>query len=79
MKLASKVGFAGLSLTPKAGAEPLIMLAGARTVPATSGTYFDRLRPNGRTTRQAKDDTLAAGLWTLSAEITGADPLPAVA
>ncbi|MFT2817928.1 SDR family NAD(P)-dependent oxidoreductase [Leifsonia sp. A12D58] len=76
MKFASKVHYAGLSLTPKAGAEPLIKLASARKVPAASGAYFDRLRPNGRTIKQAKDDKLAAGLWALSAEITGVDPLP---
>lgn len=77
MKTAARVHFAGLGLTPKAGAEPLVKLATARTVPAVSGTYFDRLRPNGRTTKQAGDDVLAAGLWAISAELTGVDPLPA--
>lgn len=77
LKLASKIGYAGIGLTAQAGAEPLIKLASAHKVPGASGTYFDRLRPNGRTIKQAKDDALAARLWTLSAEITGVDPLPA--
>jgi NAD(P)-dependent dehydrogenase (short-subunit alcohol dehydrogenase family) len=74
MKLAGTVGFAGYGLSPRAGAAPLIELASAPTIPAPSGTYFDGLEPNGKTTRQATDAALAAGLWELSERLTAETP-----
>ncbi|MGO4689256.1 SDR family NAD(P)-dependent oxidoreductase [Glaciibacter sp. 2TAF33] len=66
MKLAGMVGFGGYALTPEAGAAPLVELASAERLSLPSGTYFDGLRANGRTTRQAGDDAVASGLWNLS-------------
>jgi NAD(P)-dependent dehydrogenase (short-subunit alcohol dehydrogenase family) len=66
MKLAVMVGFGGYGLTPEAGAAPLVELASAERLAMPSGTYFDGLRANGRTARQAGDDALASGLWDLS-------------
>lgn len=61
-------------LTPEAGAVPLYALAGPAPVPAASGAYFDRLRANGATARQATDQDLQAALWTRTAELVGLDP-----
>jgi NAD(P)-dependent dehydrogenase (short-subunit alcohol dehydrogenase family) len=57
--------------TPEEGAAPLIALASDAPVPAASGAYFDRMRPNGRTARQASDVALQGELWERSAEIVG--------
>ncbi|AMM20645.1 hypothetical protein AX769_11445 [Frondihabitans sp. PAMC 28766] len=51
------------AITPEEGAEPLVRLAAATTVPAPSGNYFDRLKAPGRVARQANDGRLAAELW----------------
>jgi NAD(P)-dependent dehydrogenase (short-subunit alcohol dehydrogenase family) len=56
------------------GAVPLVALAGNATVGAPSGTYFDRLKANGRVARQAKDAQLGRDLWSLSAELVGVEP-----
>jgi NAD(P)-dependent dehydrogenase (short-subunit alcohol dehydrogenase family) len=77
MKIGARVGNAGLSISPEAGAAPLVMLAGAAEVPAPSGTYFDRLDPNGHLTRTASNDEIARRLWTLSEELTGTSALAA--
>lgn len=70
MKIGAKLGNAGLSITPEAGAAPLVMLAGSSEVAAASGTYFDRLNPDGHLTRTAQNDEIARQLWTLSEELT---------
>ncbi|MCU1577512.1 MAG: family NAD(P)-dependent oxidoreductase [Leifsonia sp.] len=54
-----------------AGAIPLTALAGAADVGAPSGTYFDRLTPNGRVNPQAKDAQLGRDLWALSERLVG--------
>ncbi|UFS60023.1 SDR family NAD(P)-dependent oxidoreductase [Subtercola endophyticus] len=56
-----------LGLTPEAGAAPLVHLASADEVDAPSGTFFDQLKPNGHTARQANDADFAAKLWAVSA------------
>jgi len=56
-----------------AGAAPLVFLAGPVPVGAPSGTYFDRLKANGRTHPQARSAQLGRDLWTASAELVGVD------
>lgn len=56
------------------GAAPLIVLASDAPVPAASGAYFDRMRPNGRTAGQASDIALQRELWNRTAEIVGLAP-----
>jgi NAD(P)-dependent dehydrogenase (short-subunit alcohol dehydrogenase family) len=58
-------------ISPEAGAVPLIQLASSEGLDAPSGTYFDQLKPNGATTAQGTNDTLAAGLWAASERIVG--------
>ena len=58
-------------ISAEEGAEPLIRLAATPDVGAPSGTYFDRLRPNGATSPQAEDRTTAAALWRASEERVG--------
>ncbi|MEN0085881.1 MAG: SDR family NAD(P)-dependent oxidoreductase [Leifsonia sp.] len=48
------------------GAAPLVRLAGPAAVGAPSGTYFDRLRANGRTHPQARNAQLGRDLWAAS-------------
>ncbi|MDO9396651.1 MAG: short-chain dehydrogenase, partial [Herbiconiux sp.] len=67
-------------LTPAEGAAPLIALASATPLPAASGTYFDRMRPDGKVAAAGRDDAVAAELWRRSARLVGlpeADPEPA--
>jgi len=66
-----------IALTAEDGAEPLVRLAGARAVPAESGTYFHGLRPGGRINRQADSAELARRLWEVSAEFVRSDLPPA--
>jgi NAD(P)-dependent dehydrogenase (short-subunit alcohol dehydrogenase family) len=66
LRLGNAFGNGGLGLTPQAGAVPLVELASADTPPAPSGTYFDGLVPNGRSSRTACDDGLATRLWGVS-------------
>ena len=54
------------AIPPEAGAQPLVRLAAAASVPAPSGNFFDRLKAPGRTVRQADDPRLAAALWEAS-------------
>lgn len=72
LRLAGVLGFSRFSLTPDAGAVPLVELASASDVASPSGTYFDGLVPGGRTGRQATDDALGASLWDLSERLTAA-------
>jgi NAD(P)-dependent dehydrogenase (short-subunit alcohol dehydrogenase family) len=61
----------GFGVPVAVGAAPLVHLASAETVSAPSGTYFDQLKPNGRTAKQGGDDALAAELWHRSAALLG--------
>ncbi|GAB3408409.1 SDR family oxidoreductase [Schumannella luteola] len=49
--------------SPEEGASPLIFLATAELPGIPNGTYFDRLKPFGRLSAQAKDPGEAAKLW----------------
>lgn len=52
-----------LGISPEQGAAPLVHLAAVQDTGVASGTYFDGLKPGGRTARQADDAALAARLW----------------
>jgi len=56
---------------PEVGAAPLIALASDAPVPAASGAYFDRMRPNGAVAAQARDTALQAELWTRTEKLLG--------
>lgn len=58
-------------ITAAEGAVPLVTLAGAAPVGAPSGTYFDRLRVDGRVAGQARDAQLGRDLWRVSARLVG--------
>jgi NAD(P)-dependent dehydrogenase (short-subunit alcohol dehydrogenase family) len=66
LRVGSALGNGGLGISPEVGAVPLIELASNPETPAVSGTYFDGLIPNGRTSRTARDDALATRLRGVS-------------
>ena len=71
MRLSQKLRPGGFGITAAQGAVPLIRLVTEIQVDAANGSYFDQLKANGRTARQAKDPSLAAALWDRSAELVG--------
>lgn len=71
MKVGGVFGNGGLSITPQAGAAPLVHLSTAETIPSPSGTYFDGLNPDGAASKQAHDLALAGELWAAAERITG--------
>ena len=64
---------APLLLTPARGAQTSIYLASSPEVEGVSGEYFKRCR-RVRPSKSAQDATLAAQLWTKSAQLTGVTP-----
>jgi NAD(P)-dependent dehydrogenase (short-subunit alcohol dehydrogenase family) len=56
----------GMATPAEAGAQPLVRLVAAPTVPAPSGNYFHRLKAPGPVHRQADDPGLAKALWSAS-------------
>jgi len=71
MRRSQKLRPGGFGITAAQGAVPLIRLVTEIQVDAANGSYFDQLKANGRTARQAKDPALAAALWDRSAELVG--------
>ncbi|MGO4104636.1 SDR family NAD(P)-dependent oxidoreductase [Leifsonia sp. YAF41] len=71
MKVGALFGNGGLSITPQAGAAPLVHLATAESIPSPSGTYFDGVQPNGASSKQARDLALAGDLWAAAEKLTG--------
>jgi NAD(P)-dependent dehydrogenase (short-subunit alcohol dehydrogenase family) len=69
LRLGNALGNGGLGITPETGAVPLIELASVAEHPVPSGTYFDGLVPNGRTSSAARDDALAERLWAASGKL----------
>lgn len=63
MKIAMLLSPTGFGITADSGAQPLVSLLATDVVPAPSGSYFDRFRPDGRRRRSAADPELAASLW----------------
>jgi len=72
MKISQAIRPGGFGIPVEQGAEPLVLLATGAGVAAPSGTYFDQLKPNGATRRQAHDADLAAGLWIKSEQLVRA-------
>jgi len=70
-RMANVLSNGNYGISAKAGALPLIQLAGPTTVGVPSGTYFDQLKPDGLRIRQAKDDLLAEALWDRTSTIVG--------
>ena len=71
MKLGNKVTPGRLSISAEEGAAPLIALAAPDVVPATNGTYFDRLKPNGIVHRSGLKPGVGEALWAASARLVG--------
>jgi NAD(P)-dependent dehydrogenase (short-subunit alcohol dehydrogenase family) len=71
IQFANRVRPGGFGIPAEAGAAPLIRLATDPAVPGPNGGYFDRLKPNGATARQAKDAALAAALWDETERLVG--------
>ena len=71
IKLSQAIRPGGFGIPAAAGAAPLIHLATAPELAAAPGAYYDQLKPNGRTARQATNDELASTLWERSLELTG--------
>ncbi|WP_213813959.1 SDR family NAD(P)-dependent oxidoreductase [Glaciihabitans sp. dw_435] len=63
-----------VQVSPDAGAAPIVQLASLEPVGAPNGSYFDGLNPGGRTSRQAKDDALAARLWDATEALIAQSP-----
>ena len=61
-------------ISAEQGADPLIRLAATAEVDWPSGTYFDRLHPNGRTAEQADDAAFASEFWRRSEQRTPITP-----
>lgn len=71
VRMGDAIRSGGFGIPAEDGAIPLVRLATDDHVPGPNGGYFDRLRANGGTARQAKDDALASSLWDRSAELVG--------
>jgi hypothetical protein len=71
LRLYRAMGGRMIARTPEAGALPLVELATSPEPLAPSGTFFDYLRPGGRTHAQARDPGAGARLWELSAAAVG--------
>ncbi len=61
------------SITPEQGAAPLVKLATLDNPESVNGMYWHKLKPNGKTSGQADDIALAAGLWEKSAQMVGVE------
>lgn len=71
VKIANTLSGGRLAIPAEQGATPLVHLIGAETVEAPSGTYFDGLKPGGKTNPAARDAALARGLWEISSRLVG--------
>lgn len=74
MKFARFVSGGSLGISPEQGATPLVHLASVGSVDAPSGTYFDGLKPHGRTHKSTEAPGAADALWTASALLVGLKP-----
>ncbi len=59
------------SISVPDGAAPLIALAEQGADPALNGRYFSRHKPDGRESKQARDQATIDGLWDRSAALVG--------
>ncbi|GAC1562924.1 MAG: SDR family oxidoreductase [Polyangiales bacterium] len=76
MRTLVKVAGTLFGRTPEKGAETLVWLATADEAGHGQGEYFMDCKP-ARRSRRAKDDALAARLWTLTESVLAAHPDPA--
>ena len=72
IRISTMLRSGGFGIPAEEGALPLIRLATDADVPGQNGGYFDRLRPNGATPKQADDAQLASELWEATAKLVGA-------
>jgi NAD(P)-dependent dehydrogenase (short-subunit alcohol dehydrogenase family) len=63
-----------MGISAEQGATPLVHLATVDTVDAANGTYFDGLKPDGRTHKSVRTPGIAEALWTASALLVGLKP-----
>ncbi len=67
-----RTGLVGLvSIDNDAGAAPLVHLASIPDPMVVNGQYFNRLKPDATTSKQAKDPELARHLWTATEQMLG--------
>lgn len=59
------------SISVPDGAAPLVALAEQGADPALNGRYFSRFKPDGRTSKQARDQAVVDRLWERSAALVG--------
>jgi NAD(P)-dependent dehydrogenase (short-subunit alcohol dehydrogenase family) len=71
VRLGNRLSLGWIALSPQEGAEPLVHLATAGAVGAASGTYFDRLKPQGRVNAGAAQPGIGEALWAESARLVG--------
>ncbi len=73
MSKAFSLGAKLFARTPEKGAETLIWLATSPDAAKLSGEYWHDCKP-AKTTKLAKDDGVAEGLWALSEKLCGVTP-----
>ena len=71
VRLGNFVTRGSLAISPDQGAEPLVHLASTPELGVPNGTYFDGLKPFGRTRKLANDADARARLWDDTARILG--------
>jgi NAD(P)-dependent dehydrogenase (short-subunit alcohol dehydrogenase family) len=71
VKFANAISRGTLGGSPEWGAAPLLHLATVGNVGVPNGTYFARLRPNGRVHASASKPGVAEDLWAASAKLVG--------
>ena len=74
MKIGKFVSGGRMGISAEEGAAPLVHLASVDSVEAANGTYFDGLKPDGRTHKSAQTPGNAEALWTASALLVGLKP-----
>ena len=60
-----------ITIDNEKGSTPIVDLVSREPREEINGVFFFRHKPNGHTSRQAKDDQLVEDLWTASEELTG--------
>lgn len=71
VRFGNRISGGRLGIPAVQGAAPLVHLSTIETVDAPNGTYFDGLKPNGRTHRTAAEPGIGEALWNVSAELVG--------
>ena len=74
LKFGRFVSGGSMGISAEQGATPFVHLATVDTVDAATGTYFDGLKPDGRTHKSVRTPGNAEALWTASALLVGLKP-----